>query len=141
MTVNKRKKNTRQRAHTTHGYGSMKKHRGAGNRGGRGMAGSGKRADQKKSKILKYAGNKYFGKKGFHSRKNKIITLNIADLENNIDKLTTKEKDHYVFDVKKKGYSKLLSMGKVEHKFKIMGPCSEKAKEKIEAGGGEVLNE
>ena len=53
MSVNKRKKNTRMRAKTTHGYGSMKKNRGAGNRGGRGMAGSGKRADQIKPTILK----------------------------------------------------------------------------------------
>ena len=63
MPVNKRKKATRFRAKTTHGYGSMKKNRGAGNRGGRGMAGSGKRADQKKPTILKLYGNEYFGKK------------------------------------------------------------------------------
>ena len=42
MVVNKRKKNLRQRAGTTHGYGSMKKNRGAGNREGRGNAGAGK---------------------------------------------------------------------------------------------------
>ena len=53
MTATKRKKNTRMRAHTTHGWGSMKKRRGAGNRGGRGMAGTGKRAAQKKQTILK----------------------------------------------------------------------------------------
>ena len=53
MTYNKRKKNTRMRGGTTHGYGSMKKNRGAGNRGGRGNAGSGKRADSKKPKIYK----------------------------------------------------------------------------------------
>ena len=42
----------------------MKKRRGAGNRGGRGMAGSGKRADQKKPTILKLYGSSYFGKRG-----------------------------------------------------------------------------
>ena len=51
MTVNKRKKNSRQRGSHTHGWGAMKKHRGAGNRGGRGAAGSGKRADSKKPSI------------------------------------------------------------------------------------------
>ena len=39
-----RKKNTRQRGSHTHGWGAKKKHRGAGNRGGRGNAGSGPRA-------------------------------------------------------------------------------------------------
>ena len=57
MVLNKRKKNSRMRGNTTHGYGSMKKNRGAGNRGGRGMAGSGKRADQKKPTILKLYGS------------------------------------------------------------------------------------
>ncbi len=141
MTVNKRKKSDRMRGTQTHGWGSKKKHRGAGNRGGRGMAGTGKRADQKKSLILKYIGNDYFGKKGFHSIKNKIIALNICDLENNINNLTKKEGEFYIFDVRKKGFSKLLSVGKPLNKFKIIGPCSAKAKEKIEAAGGEVLNE
>ena len=53
MTVNRRKKVVKQRGSHTHGWGSKKKHRGAGNRGGRGMAGSGKRADQRKPSILK----------------------------------------------------------------------------------------
>ena len=63
MTVNKRSKNTRQRGHTTHGWGSMKKHRGKGHQGGAGMAGSGKRADSKKPSIWK--DKRYFGKFGF----------------------------------------------------------------------------
>jgi len=58
MTVHRRKKNKRMRgAKTTHGYGAKKKHRGSGNKGGKGMAGSGKRADQKKTMILKVFGN------------------------------------------------------------------------------------
>ena len=56
MTINKRKKNTRQSAGTTHGCGSMKKRRGAGNRGGRGNAGSGKRGDAKKQRYQKKDG-------------------------------------------------------------------------------------
>ena len=48
---NKVKKVRKFRGSHTHGYGSKKKHRGAGSRGGRGMAGSGKRADQKKPSI------------------------------------------------------------------------------------------
>ena len=53
------------RGTSSHGWGSKKKHRGAGHRGGKGMAGSGKRADQKKPTILNLYGNDYYGKKGF----------------------------------------------------------------------------
>src|SRR3989344_760533 len=78
MTVNKRKKSSRFRAHTTHGKGSMKKRRGAGNRGGRGRAGSGKRADQKKPSYWKEDTGKY----GFHSIHHKHLeVVNIRDLE------------------------------------------------------------
>jgi large subunit ribosomal protein L15 len=52
MTTHRRKKNVKQRGSKTHGWGSMKKHRGAGNRGGRGKAGTGKRGDQKKPTII-----------------------------------------------------------------------------------------
>ena len=48
MVTNKRSKDTRQRGSNTHGWGAMKKHRGAGHRGGRGNAGTGKRGDAKK---------------------------------------------------------------------------------------------
>ncbi len=54
------------RAKTTHGYGSMKKNRGAGNRGGRGLAGTGKRGDANKQTYQ--ANKKYFGKHGFTSK-------------------------------------------------------------------------
>ena len=53
MVVNKRKKFSRQRGGHTHGWGSKKKHRGSGNRGGKGMGGTGKRADQVKTLIWK----------------------------------------------------------------------------------------
>jgi len=67
----KRKKVTKQRGSKTHGWGAMKKHRGAGNRGGRGMAGTGKRGDAKKPSIQK--NKKYFGKYGFKSLKKRKI--------------------------------------------------------------------
>src|SRR3989338_1771827 len=47
MVVYKRKKVTKYRGSVTHGGGSRKKRRGAGSRGGRGNAGSGKRAGHK----------------------------------------------------------------------------------------------
>ena len=48
MVVQRKKKVGKYRSHTTHGGGHRKKRRGAGSRGGRGNAGSGKRAGHKK---------------------------------------------------------------------------------------------
>jgi len=140
MAIGKRKKNTRQRGHRTHGWGAAKKHRGAGSRGGRGMAGSGKRADQKKQSIIKEFGNKYFGKKGFVSRNvKKIKKVNLDFLEKNIGKFEKKNDGYYV-DLGKMGYSKLLGSGKVVSKFVIkVGSASKKAVEKIKEKKGEVL--
>lgn len=133
MTVNKRKKVTRQRGHRTHGWGAAKKHRGAGNRGGRGMAGTGKRADHKKPTIIKEFGlSSYFGKKGFKipSKVKKIIkAINIKDLP---------DKDEINLNIL--GYNKLLSEGNIKRKVKVITEyCSKKAKEKIEKQGGEVI--
>jgi len=131
--ITKRKKNVRQRGSKTHGWGSMKKHRGAGNRGGRGMAGSGKRADQKKPTIIKeYGLQNYFGKHGF-KRPQKVIhkkkTINVGDLNFDMQEVNLQEI----------GYDKLLGKGKPNKKYKIKVKfCSEKAKEKIETSGGEV---
>jgi len=131
--ITKRKKNMRQRGSKTHGWGAMKKHRGAGNRGGRGMAGSGKRADQKKPSIIKEYGLKnYFGKHGF-KRPQKILNhdkiMNVGDL--NFDKQE--------IDLQELGIDKLLGKGKPNKKYIIkVKSCSQKAKEKIESSGGEI---
>tara|TARA_Y100000310_G_scaffold345598_1_gene467055 strand:- start:4673 stop:5119 length:447 start_codon:yes stop_codon:yes gene_type:complete len=141
MTAARRKKNVRARGRTTHFLGSMKKGRGAGNRGGRGMAGSGKRADQKKPTILKLYGSSYFGKHGFkRPRKvvDKIKTINLGDLEEK--EIGSKEKDFYIINLKEIGYDKLLGSGQVTRKYKITAAyCSNRAKEKIEKAGGEVI--
>ena len=129
----KRKKNTRQRGSKTHGWGSMKKHRGAGNRGGRGMAGSGKRADQKKSAIINEYGLKnYFGKHGFkrpQRTKRLIKIINVGDLNFPDSEI----------NLKSLGYSKLLAKGIPNKKYNIKVEfCSKKAKDKIEKVGGKV---
>ena len=49
----RRKKVNKYRGSQTHGSGAKKKRRGAGNRGGRGMAGPGKIGDQKKTTNFK----------------------------------------------------------------------------------------
>ena len=70
----KKKKLVKQRGSKTHGWGSKKKHRGAGNRGGKGNAGSGKRADQKKPSFWKSKDWKY-GIYGFKTPKTKNIKI------------------------------------------------------------------
>ncbi|MBU0628304.1 MAG: 50S ribosomal protein L15 [Nanoarchaeota archaeon] len=145
MVVNKRKKFSRQRGRHTHGWGSKKKHRGSGNRGGVGMAGTGKRGDAIKTLIWK--DKDYFGKHGFKFKgvQDKINAVNIDDIQCKLeklikDKLVLKEGNIYIIDLSKMGYNKLLGNGKVINKFKItVGYASSKAVEKIKNAGGEVI--
>ena len=134
MAVNKRKKNSRQRGSKTHGWGAMKKHRGAGNRGGRGMSGSGKRSDQLKPSIIKkYGLQSYFGKHGFkrpQKVRTRIRAINISDL------IKFKAQD---VNLNELGYNKLLGSGSVNKKYNIIiASCSKTAKEKIENAGGSI---
>lgn len=133
MTVRRKKNIVRKRGSRTHGYG-YKKNRGSGNRGGKGMAGTGKRSDNKKTKILKLYGNEYFGKHGFTvppEVKKKVSAINIHDLPLQSP-----------LDLKTLGYDKLLAKGTPLMKYDItVAACSAKAKEKIEKAGGKVLLE
>lgn len=143
MVVNRSKKSVKRRAHTTHGYGSMKKNRGAGNRGGRGNAGSGKRGDSTKPTIWK---RKYFGKYGFKKKNTRedINIISIKTLQEKLEqflnkKLVSKEGDFFIIDLQKIGFNKLLSDGKVLNKLKIKASyASKKAVDKVKAAGGEV---
>ena len=143
MTINKRKKNTRLRGSKTHGWGAKKKHRGQVHRGGRGMAGTGKRADSKKPSIWK---EDYFGKHGFVSKtpKVKINAVNIGFIEQHLSKFLSnnsikKENDMYFVELEKLGFNKLLGDGRVSVKFKVKTPYASKiAVEKIKESGGEV---
>lgn len=75
----KRKKSSRFRGSHTHGRGGKKKARGSGHRGGFGMAGTGKRGDQRKTSILKLGMEEYFGKRKTRMAhgKVKLKTLNL----------------------------------------------------------------
>jgi large subunit ribosomal protein L15 len=145
MPINKRSKFSRRRGSHTHGWGSMKKRRGAGNRGGRGMAGTGKRGDAKKPMIWK--DTKYFGKYGFKKKNiiHKVKPVNLAYFEEKLEKLLAKKLieqkgDSYVIDVKKLGFNKVLGYGKPTKKFQITSPSfSKDAIEKIKAAGGEAV--
>ncbi len=142
MVVNRRKKVTKYRSHTTHGGGHRKKRRGAGSRGGRGNAGSGKRAGQKVAGLK----NHKLGRSGFnaHSRtKIKAINLSYFTPEK-LEKLVatgkaSKEGDLYVVDFKKLGFNKLLGAGVIKSKLRVsVTHLSKIAEEKIKNAGGIV---
>ncbi|MBI2574656.1 uL15 family ribosomal protein [Candidatus Woesearchaeota archaeon] len=143
MTAGKRKKNSRQRASHTHGWGSMKKHRGSGHKGGAGKSGTGKRADSKKPSIWKQ--KNYFGKRGFNTRAIKISAVNIADLEEQLPTLikenaAKEDNGKYLIELRKKGYNKLLGRGKATKKMVIkVASASAGAIETVRNAGGEVL--
>jgi len=122
---------------------SSKKAKGSGNRGGKGMAGTGKRADQRKTYVLKYYDN-YFGKRGFKSKKVKLKAINLGDIQNKLNSFIregiAKEKND-IIEVNLEDY-KILGGGEIKDKIIIKANSfSSKAKEKIEKMGGkcEVL--
>ena len=83
MKIKKTKKHTGARGQTNHGHGARKKAKKSGHKGGVGMAGTGKKADQKKSLVLKKYGNKYFGRRGITSKptaKKKNLMINVGDI-------------------------------------------------------------
>lgn len=142
--ISKRKKNTRLRGSKTHGWGAMKKHRGTGNRGGKGMAGSGKRGDSKKESVLKL--KNYFGKHGFTTKRRTFITsANIKSLEDKILSLVAegraqKKGDMFIINLSVLGADKLIAKGKPTRKYQVTCmSATAGAIEAIKNAGGEVI--
>ncbi|MEM4152944.1 MAG: uL15m family ribosomal protein [Candidatus Pacearchaeota archaeon] len=143
--IRKRSKRSRIRGKRTAGYGCKKKHRGKGSKGGKGMAGTGKRAGQKKTFLLKYVPN-YFGKRGFTSikklKEKEKKTINLDELQEKLEKFLKQgiaKKTEKGIEIELKNY-KILSRGDVKEKLIVKASSfSKKAKEKIEAAGGSVI--
>jgi len=146
MITRKAKKSRSQRGSRTHGWGAGKKHRGAGNRGGRGMAGVGKRGGQKETKYLA-KGIKPIGKHGMQITRYtpSLKTINLYQIAENLGVwleagLINKTKDVYTIELRKVGFGKVLSQGNVKHKLEIIADAfSKAAKEKIEKAGGKAV--
>ncbi len=132
-----KKKNKGFRGYKSHGWGSKKKHRGKGSRGGKGMAGTGKRADTKKPTIINLYGNDYFGKRGFVVPCAKTYTaINLRDLNVLIEKKGIKGE----MNLKKFGYEKLLATGELRTAITItVERASAQAIEKVKNAGGSVV--
>jgi len=145
MKIKKRSKRSRLRGSKTAGYGYRKKHKGGkGEHGGRGMAGTGKRAGHKIMWVYKYAPN-YFGKRGFKSRKkikSKLKIINIDDIEEKLEKFLQSgvaKKTAKGMELNLKKY-KILGRGDIKNKIIIhAGSISKEAREKIVKAGGEIL--
>ena len=140
MVVRKRKKVGRYRGHTTHGGGHRKKRRGGGSRGGRGLAGTGKKSGHLKIRHK-------LGRTGFTSKRRAAapVTLNVGYFTQQMGERlvqegkATKEKDVYVINLAQLGYGKLLGTGTTSLKLKlIVGSWSAQAEQKITAAGGSV---
>jgi len=142
MKLTKRKKSSRMsgKGMGTHGTGARKRNRDSGHKGGKGMAGSGKRADQKKTLITKLYGNTYFGKQGVTSRgtkRDKTKKVNLGQIEKNISKYGKKSGDKWLVELKD---HKILGGGDVTNKLIInAGSASKSAIEKVGKKGGEIV--
>lgn len=141
MKTKKRKKSSRRR--TTMGRGARKKAKKSGHRGGKGMAGTGKRADQKKTLMTKLYGNDYFGKQGVTSRgtkKDKRKRINLEDIELKLEKYGKKSGDKW--EINLEGYKILGSSGNFMPKNKMVIKAKEASKsavEKVRKAGGDIL--
>lgn len=121
----------------THGGGARKKRKGSGHKGGKGLAGTGKRADHKKTLITKKYGNDYFGKKGITSKgtkRDKRDKINLQQIESNLAKYKDKKGE-----INLENY-KILGQGEVKNKLIIKAKeASKSAIEKVEKAGGEII--
>lgn len=131
----KRSKRVKMRGSQTHGYGSKKKHRGGGSKGGKGFAGS---YGHKKVYLKKYQ-PEHFEKRKFKSLRERgfsphLRAINLRDLSKLIKKMNLKE-----VDLQQLGYDKILSAGELTEKVTIKNALfSERAKEKIQKSGSTI---
>ena len=97
------------------------------------MSGTGKRADHKKSLIIKLYGNSYFGKQGITSKSTKRKKALIINLREFTERFPGK------INIELKRY-KILGDGELKTKLTITARAFTKsAKEKIEKAGGKIV--
>ncbi|NMB66834.1 hypothetical protein GYA25_02140 [Candidatus Woesearchaeota archaeon] len=143
--THKRKKSGRMlgRGAGSCGWGARKKHKKAGHKGGVGMSGTGKRADQKKTLVLNLYGNKYFGKQGITSKstqKDKRKRINLMKILDNLE--TYGKLNNGIWEIKLEDYKILASDKEIKEKLKIHAEsASEKAIEQVKKAGGEIVFE
>ena len=143
IKTKKRKKSSRYhgRKRGTCGTGARKKMKGSGHRGGKGMAGTGKRADQKKTLILKLYGHDYFGKQGITSKKterDKRKRINLDSIYKNLESFGKRKGDAY--EINLNSYKILAGQLEIKKKLIITAKsASGSAIEKVEKAGGKII--
>ena len=143
--MKKRSKRSRLRGKRTCGYGGKKKHRGKGSKGGKGMAGSGKRAGQLRTWVFKYE-PKYLGKRGFTSQKKlkrKLKTINLSQIQDHINDFLKKglaKKNPQGIELEIRGYKVLGggNLGTLDKYIIKSTSFSKKAEEKIKKAGSKI---
>lgn len=144
MVVRKRKKVIKFRGKRSYGYGSHKKRRGGGSRGGRGKAGLHK---HKWTYTVKYE-PEHFGKRGFKRPPEvvkKIKAINLKELDQLVeklleDKLVEREGDKIKINLLKLGYEKVLGSGKITKPLIVEAKFfSKQAIKKIEEAKGKAI--
>ena len=129
----------RGRGSRTHGHGSQKKNRGAGNRGGRGDAGR-KKHEARNHEPL--------GKHGFkrpQAVQEDVATVNVGDLDLRVHELVEEgvaeeTDDGYRVDAEQLDVDKVLGGGQVRNSLEVHAPAfSDGAAEKIADAGGEAV--
>jgi large subunit ribosomal protein L15 len=137
VKTHKRTKNSRIRGARTVGWGFRQKHKGHGNKGGFGMAGTGKRADHKKQSALESdtkTKKRYFGKQGVTSRGTalcKYEKINLYAIKDNMFK-----KDGDKIDLSK---HKILGHGDGFKAEVTALSATPSAISKMEAAGGKII--
>jgi len=130
-----RKKTNKLRGSKTHGWGSKKKHRGAGSRGGVGRAGITKHMKlhfKKKGIQVGKRGHTSMRKKGLRAR---IKSINLRGLE----KLAEGKKEIILREF---GYDKVIGTGNISTPLRVIAKSfSARAIEKIEAAKGEAVKD
>jgi len=126
------------------GWGRIGQHRKSGSRGGFGLVGFHK---HKWTWTIKYAPH-WFGKHGFTQPPTivaEINAINVSELDEIArdmlrQGIAQKEDNKIVIDVSVLGFNKVLGRGKITLPLKVITPAiTERAREKIEAAGGEVV--
>lgn len=142
--IRKTRKICKLRGSRTVAGGCSKKRRGAGNRGGKGLAGGHK---HHWSWMVKFD-PKHFGKYGFkrpQGASQVFNPVNVDFLDENSGKLLSQgiaieEDNKIIIDVTELGYNKVLGKGKINKALTIKAPqFSKSAVSKIENAGGEAL--
>ncbi len=144
--IRKRRKIRTKRGSRSCGGGNVKKRKGGGHRGGRGLAGGGKNKKTKADMVRQKYPN-HFGKRGFKrpqavTKKGK--TINVQELDQRINTyieqgIAHKKGDVITVHVGKIGVTKVLGAGKITRKLNVYAPqFSKVAVQKIEKAGGKI---